>query len=558
MRVQRAGMRPLVALSVGAALAVAVGCGSRDGNRAARRDGQPNPSGSGVAAGASTAHTVQAAYLPDTSRMEPAVQQQLRTQFDRLTRLKDAPQTAQGDLAAAYGAMGNLLMAAEYWDAAETCYRNAESLAPADPRWPYYLGHLYKTTGDVANATASFEQTLRLRPDDEAALVWLGQMYVDQGRPADAEPLFTRALSHDARSVAALFGLGRATLAERKYAAAVQALEQALSIDPRASIVHYPLALAYRGLGDRARAEAHLRQRGSVEVGPPDPLMQQLSDLLESAVAYENRGVRALDQARWADAVAYLRKGIELAPMQASLHHELGTALAMTGDSRGAFTEFQTAVRLSPRVAKARYSLGLMLASMPGRQGEALAELAAAAAEDPSYIEARLQLANLLARSGRVQEALAHYDGVLATDPRVAQAAFGAAMAMVRLRRLADARDRLVAAVEAHPDELALQQALVRLLAAAPDDRVRDGRRAMALAVRLLQASGGNAGPDIAEAVAMAFAEAGQYDEAARWQREAITAATKAGRGDLAARMTDNLSLYERHQPCRTPWRENP
>ena len=144
--------------------------------------------------------------------------------------------------------------------------------------------------GEPAKPSLRSSARCALRPDDVATLVWLGDVHLDQGQPELAEPLFAKALVAPAALVAALFGLGRAALARREYARRGRQFEQALAVDPRASIVHYPLALAYRGLGDTARAEAHLRQRGGVEVGPPDPLMEELRGLLHSAVAYENRG----------------------------------------------------------------------------------------------------------------------------------------------------------------------------------------------------------------------------------------------------------------------------
>jgi hypothetical protein len=53
------------------------------------------------------------------------------------------------------------------------------------------------------------------------------------------------------------------------------------------------------------------------------------------------------------------------------------------------------------------------------------------------------------------------------------------------------------------------------------------------------------------------MAETGRYDEAVRWQREAMAIAGRSGRADLSTRMGDNLSLYERRQPSRTPWRDD-
>ena len=176
--------------------------------------------------------------------------------------------------------------------------------------------------------------------------------------------------------------------------------EQALSADPRASIAHYPLALAYRGLGDTAKAEAHLRQRGSVEVGPPDPLMVELRGLLHGAVAEENRGIRALDSGDFAAAAAHFRKGIELAPDNPSIRHKLGTALSLTGDTRGAFEQFEETVRRSPGFSQAHYSLGVLLAAS-GRYQEAIERFSTAVRYEPDYVEARLRLAELQRRAGR-------------------------------------------------------------------------------------------------------------------------------------------------------------
>jgi tetratricopeptide (TPR) repeat protein len=524
---------------------------SRDGHVEAA-DGSASP-----ARGQVDRASLRTVPLPDLAGLAPSVRDQLRTQHDTVTRRSADPRSSSPDLGAAYGEMGSLLLAAEFVNAAEASYVNAQALAPEDARWPYYLGHVYKLLGDPQRATVAFERALRLRPDDVATLVWLGDLYVDQGRAADAEPLFARVLSHDSRSVAALFGLGRAALARRQYADAVRAFEQALAIDPRASVVQYPLGLAYRALGDRAQADAHLRQRGTTEVGPPDPLMEHISEVLESAVSYENRGVRALDQRRYADAVADFKKGLALAPEQASLHHGLGTALALTGDNRGAFEEFHQAVRLSPRLAKAHYSLGLMMAAMPGHERQATDELKAAVRADPAYVEARLQLATLKARTGDAREALAEYGRVLDLDPRVADASLGAAVILSASGRYSEARGQLARALEVRPDHPVVMQALTRILAAAPDERARDAGQARVLAARLIQASGDRPNPDAAEAIAMAYAANEEYDEAARWQRDAIAGAAAAGRSDLAAQMTDNLALYQRHQPCRAPWRNH-
>ena len=328
-------------------------------------------------------------------------------------------------------------------------------------------------------------------------------------------------------------------------------LEEVLKRDPQAAGAHYPLALAYTGLGEPAKAEAHLRQRREHEILPADPLMVELDELLQSPQTYETLGIRALDRQDWTEAAAQFRKGLALDPNHPGLLHRLGTTLYMMGDAAGARDLFEHAVRVSPEHARAHYSLGVLAAS-DGRHEEAIAHFTDALRHEPNYAEARLRLAASLRRTRRPGESLAHYEQVLAANPANADARLAHAMALVQLRRYADARDRLRAAMEAYPDQTVFAHGLARLLAAAPDDRVRDGQEALTLVQTLLRAD--ERTPDVGETMAMALAELGRYDEAVAVQRDLVAGGERAGRQDIVERLAANLRLYERGAPCRTPW----
>jgi len=490
--------------------------------------------------------------LPDFSGMEASVREQMRA---RSTSLTDAIERSAdaADLGAAYGELGKLLMAATYFDAAELCYLNAQTLAPADMRWPYYLGHLYKAKGPLAKSVASFEQALHLQPDNAAAMAWLGDVYLAQGRTDAAEPLFSKALALDPGSAAAHFGAGRVALARKDYAAAVADLEKALTLNPQATAVHYPLAMAYRGRGDMASAEAHLARKGDIDARPADPLMQQLDELLESAEAYNVRGGRELDAGNWAAAAVDFRKGLTLKPADPSLRHRLGTALYQMGDVSGAVEQFEQVVRTSPEFSKAHYSLGVVMEA-GGRHAGAIDRFSTALHYEPGYMQARLQLADVLARAGRPDEALAHYERVLETMPGLKEAVFGYAMALIRLHRYQAARDRLTEGMKIHPGDPVFSHALARVLAAAPDARVRDGRRAKALVDELLKKQ---QTIEVGETAAMTLAELGEYEQAAAVQRDVMAAAEKAGLRDVIRHLAGNLKLYEKRQPCRTPFADD-
>ncbi len=501
--------------------------------------------------------------LPDLSRADPAVQSQVRDLFTALTQKVGTRGAQADDLGTAFGRMGMVLQAAEYYDAAEPCYRNAQTLVPSEGRWPYYLGHLYTSKGDTDKAEASFHRVLELRPDDLPTLVWLGRLYLDKGRPEDAERQFAKALTESPRAVAVMAGLGRAALARRDFAGAVKNLEDALAVDPEAESLHSPLAIAYRGLGQLDKAAPHLRQWRNRDILLPDPLRQELDLVLESGLSYELRGVRALEAKDWTTAAAYFRKGIALTPdntqLGRSLHHKLGTALFMKGDVHTAQEQFETVVRMAPpggvdeSTAKAHYSLAVLMASTR-RSREAVEHFSAAVKYQPNYVEAHVGLADALRQSGRAAESLHQYEETLALNPRVPSARLGYAMALVRLRRYRAALDWLTDGTTRYPDQPELALALARVLAAAPDDRVRDGRRALAIVQELFKS---HKSTDLGETMAMTLAELGDYQQAAAIQRGVMAAATRAGLNDALRRMEGNLRLYERHQPCRTPWTDD-
>lgn len=421
---------------------------------------------------------------------------------------------------------------------------------PGDVRWPYYLGRVHEATGDLQASAQSYGRAAELRPEELAPRVLLADVLLAQGELAAAAQMYSQALDRHPDAAAAQVGLGRVALTRRDYADAVARFEQGLALAPWATGIHYPLALAYRGLGDTEKAEAHLQQRGDVEPLPPDPLRQQLDELLESANAYNIRGGRALDAGNYRAAADLFRRGLELAPSDPSLRQRLGVALFQLGDVSGAKEEFERVVRTAPEHTQAQFSLGVILADQ-GRHREAIGHLSTVLEQDPAYIQARVQLADVLARSGRPDEALSHYDQALALDPTRPEAGFGAAMAFVRLERYDAARDRLQEGVEANPENPMFRHALARLLASAPDDRIRDGQRAMTLVEELLAEQQSFA---LGETAAMALAEMGLYNQAAAVQRDVMAAAREAGLADAVRRMTDNLALYEAGRPCRTPF----
>jgi protein O-mannosyl-transferase len=321
-----------------------------------------------------------------------------------------------------------------------------------------------------------------------------------------------------------------------------------------ASSVHYLLASAYRGAGQVDRADAHVRQRGPVQIGPPDPLMQQVADLLRSPVTYESRGERALARGDFSRATVEFRAALELAPESLAVRQKLATALSLTGDVQGSVQQLQEILRRDPKFAR-RITASACCCRQMGKRIVRLKSSRLPSATSLPTCRRACCWRTRCGAAGQFDRAREQYVAVLGVDPRIAEARFGDAASLAALKRFTEARDRLAEGMRLHPDRFEFMSLLARLYAAAPDERVRDGNRALTLAMELTKRR------DSAfarETLAMAFAEAGRYDEAVTAQREAVALADGARQWELAARMTANLRLFERRQPSRTPWVGSP
>lgn len=408
----------------------------------------------GKATAASTATAAPAAApppdvaLPDLNAVAAPVQTQIRARFDAVRASGSAPAEQR---AQQYGELGNVLSAATFFDESVLSYRHAEVLQPTDATWPYLRGHASLRKGDREDAAAAFERALTLKPDYLPARIWLGDVQLDLGKPDAARATFDAALAQQPESAPALFGAGRAALERRAYADAVQSLEHALRVDPRASVMHYPLAMAYRGLGQNDKADEWLRKRGSVAPQLQDPMLQAATVVLDSAVSYESIGMQALRQQDWQGAVQAFRRGLDVAPDDPSLRYWMASAMIAGGDAAGAIREFETIVRTHPDYAKAHFSLGAVY-DQQGKAADALREYQAAAQFAPNLPDAHLRLALALRRSGKADQAVKEFEATVSLDPAMADAWVGGTQTLLALGRKEQAREWITRGKRLHPN----------------------------------------------------------------------------------------------------------
>src|SRR5262249_35250563 len=158
-----------------------------------------------------------------------------------------------------------------------------------------------------------FEQVLAAHPNDGPTLLALGQAYLQTGAFDKSEAMFERLKSTPNAAAAALAGLGKVALARRNYSLAVERLEQAGEAAAGAAQLQQALAMAYQGLGDKAKAEEHLRlfSVDGVDPGVDDPIADALSDKVAASRVLLRRGQRAGKSGRFDLAEKAFRQAVE-------------------------------------------------------------------------------------------------------------------------------------------------------------------------------------------------------------------------------------------------------
>lgn len=478
------------------------------------------------------------------------VQAQFQERREAVLKLLARPDAGDDDLANALGELGIVFHAYGYHAQAEDCYAYAARLAPRSFRWAYALGLTRQERGNGAGADTALRDALRLDPQNVPARVRLAQVAIEWGRRDEAESLFREALARDQDCLPALVGLARLALEKRRPAEAAELFERALAWQPEAVAIHQGLGMAYRELGQTERAREHLRRVPShkLDQGPlplADPLLADIEAARLGARGHDLRAIRALNTGQFDLAAIEFRQALLSDPDRVYARHGLAQALFRAGKLPEAAEALRELLRRDRSHAPSRLLLARVLAAQ-GQLTAARETMEAMLEESPDDPDAVLELADVDLAQGRLQAAVAGYRRVLALSPGRPEARVGAGLALLRLGRRKEALDVLTGGGPAAPADPRAALLAARLLAASPEDDVRNGQRALELARRAWETE-----PTLsaAESMAMAEAETGRLQAAAAWQREAARVP-----GPERPWVARRLALYESGRPAREPW----
>ena len=220
------------------------------------------------------------------------------------------------------------------------------------------------------------------------------------------------------------------------------------------------------------------------------------------------------------DTVGYER-WLESEPDSAALHSTAASLYLELNRPLDAVRHFRAAAHLEPESAPAHFNLGTAL-TVAGDYESAVLEYQRALSIRKDYAQAHNNLASIFLQTGRLPEALSHLTEAIRLDPRNVQARYNAGIVSLRQGRQQDAVGHLKRAVQLAPDMVAALVDLAWLLAAAPQDALRDPGLAVRLAERAtLLTSRQDAGA--LDALAAAQASNNEFDRAAESADAALT-----------------------------------
>ena len=295
----------------------------------------------------------------------------------------------------------------------------------------------------------------------------------------------------------------------RSFEASAAKWRKVLELSPDDEAAHRNLGTVLIMTGHREESAAHFRKAAEIK------LRAALEADPTSARRFNDLGVLLVQTERLEESVTQFEKAVELKPDFAAARTNLGGALVKVGRLDEALIELRKALESDARYAPAHYTLGLVLSQRGDAQG-AIREWRSALDLDPNYAEAHYRLGDELYAQGRTAEALAHWRDGIQLQPNDAPT----------LRRAA------------------------WVLATSPDSTIRSGVEALAFAVRAVQLSGGK-DARILDTLAAAYAEKGQFANAALTARRAQARASQENQPALADEIGIRIALYEADQPFR-------
>ena len=362
----------------------------------------------------------------------------------------------------------------------------------------------HKQVGHWRNSQTLFTHATQVTEENDAAWDCLGIDDLKHGRMDSAMTNLFRALEYatlhkTARPVKYHIGLGLQL--QGKGLEALPYLEDSdIDLETRPER-NYRLGLSLSEAGRLKEAEDALGQ--AIKARPSNGEFR----LGMAALLYQKGQV--------AEAEQMYREIAKNHPEMAVVHSSFATFLTLLNRDAEAETNFAAAVKLKPEDAQTRRKFARTLDRL-GKTREAISQFEEALKAKPNLAEIHFELAELLSKAGQTKLAAARYEKVIELDPKY----------------------------------LSALNNLAWILATDPDDKTRNGPRAIELAEWACQLTEWKVAV-LMGTLAAAYAEAARFPDAVAMAKKARDTALTAKQEDVAKRNQELADQYRAGKPFR-------
>lgn len=253
----------------------------------------------------------------------------------------------------------------------------------------------------------------------------------------------------------------------------------------------------------------------------------------------------------WQDSIGLWTRAVTLDADNDVALYNLADAQLAAGQLNAAIATDERLLALVPDHALARRRHDRLLADREegvadaaagaGRLAEAALAYDRVLALDGARTGVRVKRGMAFATRGELARALPDLEAGVAAGNDTPAVTSALALALASSGRASEALARLNAAQVRHPDDVGLGNTLARLLLTVEPATLRNPGRALEISARLTQATGGR-DPRQLDTLALAFAAAGQPQDARQAWTRAAALARAAGDAELAATLAARLA----------------
>ena len=292
-------------------------------------------------------------------------------------------------------------------------------------------------------------------------------------------------------------------------------------------------------------------QRFRYRIGLPI-LLGILAATASSAAAAGNwfeQGLAHLKEQQYQAAADKFTLAIEAVPEDYEALNNRGFARIYIGDYDGAIEDCSRSIAINSGSAKAYNNRGFARL-FTGEFKAAVRDFNQALAINPRYVDAYSNRCLAWTHQGDYDQAVADCSEALHLNPRSAKALYNRGYARDRQGNPGGAMRDYIQALKVNPAYIEVFNNMAWIMATSPDERLRDGRRAVAYAEKAVSRT---TDINFLDTLAAAYAEAGRFDEAVAIENRIISLLASTRRTEAMPRHIKRMSLYEEGRPYREP-----